>query len=58
MGTSASSTGNAAELKGLVLALQMVSDIHKSSNRPVKCAMFTDNQVAIQALQNPKCPSE
>ncbi|KZL79582.1 reverse transcriptase domain protein, partial [Colletotrichum incanum] len=44
IGTSVSSTVYAAELKGLALALQMILDIHKSSNRPA-------NALPIRALE-------
>ena len=57
MGRATTSTVYTAELKGLVLALQIVSDIQEAGADPAKCIVFTDNQAALRALQNPRHPS-
>lgn len=57
MGTSTTSTVYAAELRGMELAFRIALDIHAQTNTPGHCTVFTDNQSAIQAMANPRCPS-
>ena len=58
MGKSTTSTVYAAELRGMALAFQIALDVHATTNTPGNCTVFTDNQAAIQAMANPKCPSD
>ena len=57
MGRSTTSTVYAAELRGMELAFQIALDVYATTNGPGKCTVFTDNQSAIQAIANPRCPS-
>ncbi|KAJ6166929.1 hypothetical protein N7470_002376 [Penicillium chermesinum] len=58
MGTSCTSAVYAAELKGLVLALQIMLDTPPAYGPPNKhTVIFTDNQAATLSIRNPKHPS-
>jgi hypothetical protein len=57
MGKSTTSTVYTVELRGIELAFHIALDVHAMTNTPGKCTVFMDNQAAIQAMANPKCPS-
>jgi methylaspartate ammonia-lyase len=41
----------------LVQLVQSPLNVFAKTNTPGKCTVFTDNQAAIQAMANPRCPS-
>jgi hypothetical protein len=57
MGTSNTSTVYAVELKGLVLAMQIILNIYLIDAPPGRSVIFIDNQAALQAIHNLKLPS-
>ena len=57
MGTVDTSSVYAAELKGLVLALGMILEIHSAGNFSRKAVLFTDSQAAIYAIRRPRASS-
>ncbi|KAJ5393043.1 hypothetical protein N7465_012017 [Penicillium sp. CMV-2018d] len=60
MGTDEMATVYAAELRAVEMALEIIKDmiIDQQWNRLANgAAIFTDNQAALRAIQNPKMPS-
>ena len=57
MGRTTTSNVYAAELRGIELAFQLALDRHKATGTLGRCTVFSDNQAAVRAMANPKCPS-
>jgi ribonuclease HI len=57
MGKATTSNVYAAELRGIELAFQLALDRHETTHTHGGCVIFTDNQAAIRAVADPRCPS-